>query len=168
MSIFNSTTKDGDPYIDLIMVDGIKTIKQDMPVRLTILKDGRMQISQRFFNNEPVYLKFSQITNAGIVTEKEIVEKSKHVVGRAVVGGLLLGPLGAVVGGMSGVGDKKKQKTNTYYVINYLSGTGGEPSVLSFKLAGGFPSAYIKFTERLKQLAGITETKTDEMFDHNL
>ncbi|MDF1809399.1 MAG: hypothetical protein P1U42_06855 [Phycisphaerales bacterium] len=34
--------------------------------------------------------------------------KSKSVVGRAVVGGLLLGPVGAVVGGISGVGQKQQ------------------------------------------------------------
>ena len=39
--------------------------------------------------------------------EKVFVEKDKSVIGRAVVGGLLLGPVGAIVGGMSGVGTKK-------------------------------------------------------------
>lgn len=36
-----------------------------------------------------------------------IEKKSKSVVGRAVLGGLLLGPVGALVGGMSGLGTKE-------------------------------------------------------------
>jgi hypothetical protein len=47
--------------------------------------------------------------------------KDKSVVGRAVAGGLLLGPLGAVVGGMSGIGTKSKKldQESDYLVINY-------------------------------------------------
>ena len=42
--------------------------------------------------------------------EYETIEKDKSVIGRAVVGGLLLGPVGAIVGGMSGIGTKKETK----------------------------------------------------------
>lgn len=42
--------------------------------------------------------------------EVQIVEKDKSVIGRAVVGGVLLGPVGAVVGGMSGIGTNKNEK----------------------------------------------------------
>ncbi len=47
--------------------------------------------------------------------------KDKTVVGRAVGGGLLLGPLGAVVGGMSGIGTKSKKldQETDYLAINY-------------------------------------------------
>lgn len=48
-----------------------------------------------------------------------ITQKSKSVVGRAVVGGLLLGPLGAVVGGMSGIGSKNTKLTD--YPDNILT-----------------------------------------------
>lgn len=41
--------------------------------------------------------------------EREIIDKDKSVIGRAVVGGLILGPVGAVVGGMSGLGTKKQE-----------------------------------------------------------
>jgi len=43
-----------------------------------------------------------------IIVDGIVKEEDKSVVGRAVVGGLLFGPLGAVVGGMSGVGKKEK------------------------------------------------------------
>ena len=44
-------------------------------------------------------------------------EEEKSILGRAAVGGLLLGPAGAVVGGLSGTG--KKTKTIYYLTIKY-------------------------------------------------
>jgi hypothetical protein len=48
-----------------------------------------------------------------------IAKKSKSVLGRALVGGLILGPLGAVVGGISGIGDKKVKvsKTDNIFIL---------------------------------------------------
>jgi hypothetical protein len=44
--------------------------------------------------------------------QKKITEKkSKSIIGRALVGGLILGPVGAIVGGMTGIGDKEKSKS---------------------------------------------------------
>lgn len=61
------------------------------------------------------------IVECGFVTEKELVEVGKSVVGRGAVGGFLFGPAGLVLGGLSGVGSKKKEKTVGLFVITYLS-----------------------------------------------
>ena len=42
------------------------------------------------------------IVECGCVTEKELVEAGKSVVGRGVVGGFLFGPARLVLGGLSG------------------------------------------------------------------
>lgn len=39
--------------------------------------------------------------------EEVAIKKSKSVVGRALLGGVLFGPAGAIVGGMTGLGEKK-------------------------------------------------------------
>ncbi|MCI7304074.1 MAG: hypothetical protein SOR93_10815 [Clostridiales Family XIII bacterium] len=66
-------------------------------------------------------LKYDQITGVECGYKDEIVEKNKSVIGRAVAGGLLLGGIGAVVGGMSGVGKKQKKKTIKYFIISYTA-----------------------------------------------
>ena len=52
-------------------------------------------------------------------SSKELTEHQNSVVGRSLVGGLLLGPLGAVVGGISGVGTQKETTMMWTITINY-------------------------------------------------
>ncbi|WP_201723593.1 zinc ribbon domain-containing protein [Spirosoma sp. 209] len=61
----------------------------------------------------------SQVISIKQTTKSELVNMDKSVIGRAVVGGLILGPLGAVVGGMSGIGSKQKVQDKSYLVLNY-------------------------------------------------
>lgn len=60
-----------------------------------------------------------QIINVSSATQAKIISESKSVIGRAVVGGLLLGPVAAVIGGISGVGSKQKLVGNYYLVVNF-------------------------------------------------
>lgn len=64
--------------------------------------------------------------------EQDIIEKSKNVAGRAVMGQLTLGLLEAIVCRMSDIGNKVKTVTKYFIVINYVSD--GEEKVLSFEL----------------------------------
>ncbi|MEN6569584.1 MAG: zinc ribbon domain-containing protein [Rikenellaceae bacterium] len=61
----------------------------------------------------------SQIISLKTVSKEELVKTDKSVIGRAVVGGLILGPLGAIVGGMSGIGSKEKFINKQYFIINF-------------------------------------------------
>ena len=78
-----------------------------------------------------VYLKYEQVIMAKYMHEREIVEVNKSTIGRAVVGGLLLGEVGALVGTISSAGTKKKEKLKAYVIINYKD-SNGEIKVLSF------------------------------------
>jgi hypothetical protein len=50
------------------------------------------------------------------LSETEIASKNKNIVGRAMVGGMLFGAMGALIGGMSETGTNSMGKTN-YYLI---------------------------------------------------
>ncbi|NBI08075.1 hypothetical protein [Senegalia massiliensis] len=71
--------------------------------------------------------KFEYVKN---ITVTEVYEKDKSVVGRAMIGHLLDDSDGAVVGGMSGIGTKKKTKTKKKLIIGYKSN--GEEKQIMF------------------------------------
>jgi hypothetical protein len=50
-------------------------------------------------------------------------EKQKSIIGRAIGGGILLGPIGAIVGGMTGIGStvEEKEVTQSYIQISYTN-----------------------------------------------
>lgn len=53
-------------------------------------------------------IKNEHIKSISIEDKDQIYEhKEKSIIGRAIVGGLILGPVGAIVGGMTGIGTKK-------------------------------------------------------------
>ena len=115
-------------------------------------------ISPKIYKTAPVSLNYAQIINIEGISDKEIVEKNKSTVGRAAIGGLILGPLGAIVGGISGIGSNKSNKVNYYTVINYESQ--GEIKVLSFMVIGF--SSWSEFIWSVRHR--IKEDESDKIF----
>ncbi len=136
MGLFGKKNKDGNRSVNLSYIDGVEGYNKGTAIALSIDNENQcLTIKPRVFKNPPVHLKFEQITGVNVVSEKEIIEKSKSTVGRAIVGGVLLGRLGAIVGGMSGIGNKQRSETHYYMVINYKS-KNEEIKVLSFEIVG--------------------------------
>ena len=70
-------------------------------------------------NNKQLDIHKSQIISLEEFTEEQIITKDKSVIGRAIIGGILTGGVGAIVGGISGVGSKQKKVEKFYFIINY-------------------------------------------------
>ena len=122
---------------DFSHMDGVKGFPEGTITTISIDNENEcITMTPKIYKSiTPRHLKYDQIIDSKIITEKEIKETSKSTVGRALVGGVLLGPLGAIVGGMSGIGTNKTNETSYYMVINYRS-QDGEIKVLSFKTLG--------------------------------
>lgn len=106
-----------------------------------------------------------RIKQYAVITEKEIKQSKKSVVGRAVVGGLLLGGIGAVVGGMSALpGDGVKEgKEQLFFIINYIDAN-GEVAAISFLLPSFIkdPEIFDDEVAKFSELAGIKYVKAEE------
>lgn len=75
--------------------------------------------------NSKFEIGLERIRAAVVKNERELIEKGKSVVGRAVIGTLLVPGLGTIVGGMSGIGTKRKKgKVNTFFIVNYINSLG--------------------------------------------
>jgi hypothetical protein len=159
MGLFNRSEKKKDYKAKFKCDEGIVNFKEDEIVNIYLDDDKEMLVISEYLSKDPneLYLKYSQITNAEVLSEKEIIEKSKSVVGRAAAGTILLGPLGGILGGMSGIGDKKKSKTSYYFIVNYMSSTDNEIKVIRFKVMDIIP----KVTNELRKRINIEEAKVN-------
>ncbi|MGL5149060.1 MAG: hypothetical protein ACRC7N_00600 [Clostridium sp.] len=135
MGLFSKKNKDGNRSINVAYVDGLLDYNKGAAVEVSF-NDEFLEIKSRVIKSKPVVkLALNQIIAANCITEKDVIEKSKSVTSRAVVGGVLLGPLGAIIGGITGVGNKTKSETKYYMVVNYKS-RDEELKVLSFEIVG--------------------------------
>ncbi len=103
----------------------------------------------------------SQIISLKQTSQEDLSKTDKSVIGRAVVGGLILGPLGAIVGGMSGIGSKEKIKNKHYLVINYWNKLTKAPQTLLISGDKTFIQAFITKNEKEK-LINETENRLPE------
>ena len=114
-------------------LDGLGNLPQSTPFSIGF--DGEYvlldQLKLKIFGkNETVQqykIKAADILDFGIVNTAEL--KNKSVIGRGVAGGLLFGPVGALLGGMSGA---NQQKIKSTLAICYLPSTGGDPKTVIF------------------------------------
>jgi len=98
----------------------------------------------------------SQIISIKQTSREELSKTDKSVIGRAVVGGLILGPLGAIVGGMSGIGSKEKLKNQHYLVVNYWD---KETKAAQTLLIGGDKTLIHAFIKKHEKEKIINETE---------
>ena len=123
------------------------------------LYDDHLELST-LLTKQPITLDYSQITDVFYGSQTELVEKSKSPIGRAVVGGLLTGGVGAVVGAVSGIGKKEKKVKKVMFIISYTS-SAGEEKFLTFedtRLSKG-PALSMK----LKTLCGVNDAAAPEI-----
>lgn len=91
--------------------------------------DDRIQIDA---NNQKFEISIDKMRAAVVKDERELIEKGKSVVGRAIIGTLLVPGLGTIVGGMSGIGTKKKKGTLNHFLIFNYTDSKGELAAVTF------------------------------------
>lgn len=141
MTAFNSTYISGIPQLDkLIKEKGLKSVDWDSSFQT---RPKGMQVS--VLGKGDIGLYMDKINYWSIESQERILAtEDKSVVGRAIVGGLLLGGVGAVVGAMSGIKDKQVEKS-----IN------GIDNVITLSYTGSDDNEYIMLfscTDKKKQI----------------
>lgn len=98
-------------------VSGIQGLSNGANVRLDLYPD-KLMISDK------IIIPLNRIKYAASLMENQLIEKHKSVIGRAIVGGVLFAGVGAIVGGLTGVGTKKKKKRVNFLSIDYTTKEG--------------------------------------------
>ena len=134
MAIFGNKNKNGTLTINFCAVEGTPLYQPLNAISMNLL-DDKIEFKYRVGKREPIYLDYAQIRRFGTVSEEEVQQADKSVLGRAVVGGILLGPLGAVVGAIDGTTKKTTTTKTNFFVINYIS-SAGEEVALPLEIVG--------------------------------
>lgn len=93
---------------------GLKFVDKDAFLNLNV--ENCITISQGKHKKKILEtINYGEVIDVILLEEIENNDKNKSIIGRAIVGGLLLGPVGAVVGGMSGT-SKTKTAKSVYYL----------------------------------------------------
>lgn len=88
-------------------------------------------------------ISLKDISNVAIISDKEIIEKDKSVIGRGIVGNVLFGGAGLILGGLSGLQKKQVEQDIDYLIINYKNN--GEDKVVNvYANAGVIDKSFMK------------------------
>lgn len=163
--IFGKKNKLGNRAVNLCFIDGVESYPANMPIELSLDDNEKCLVMKaRLDKSKPVFnLKYEQIIAVEVISEKEIIESSKSTVGRALVGGVFLGPLGAIVGGMSGIGNKTKSSKHYFLVVNYKPNNSEEAKALSFEIVGS-SLHWDSFVKELKTKIKVENTIEKEIY----
>jgi hypothetical protein len=154
MGIFGKKNKEVKP-VELTYIDGVEGYSKGTVVTLSLNDEKQCLVMEALKGNYPlVNISFEKIVAANLVHERDVIESNKSTAGRAIVGGVLLGPLGAIVGGMSGIGTKKNTKLRDFLVINYKSQD--TIKVLSFEIVN-ITLNLPKFINKLREKIQVKE-----------
>lgn len=115
------------------------------------LYDDHLEITS--MQKRKLLLNYDQITDVFYGGKTELIQKPKSVIGRAVVGG-------AIVGAASGTGTKTGKKTHLYFIISYTS-SDGEDKYIQFEDTRIYKG--LKLSKRLKELAHIESAPTSDI-----
>ncbi len=99
-----------------------------------------------------VGISLKDISNVAIISDKEIIEKDKSVIGRGIVGSVLFGGAGLILGGLSGLNKKQVIQNVDYLIINYKDN--GEDKVINvYADAGVINNGFIKWINKFVDMS---------------
>lgn len=137
MALFGRN-KEKEISVNFMHSDGLPYYGQNLAVSATVTPTSvvfRPRIGKK---PEPVILPREKILDVAIASEDQILARDKSVLGRAAVGALLAGPFGALLGGMSGIGQKHTKEHRRFVIITY-----GEDQAIALEIVGasiGWPA----------------------------
>lgn len=76
------------------------------------------------------FIRMGDLKSTTLTSSRQLVNQHKSVLGRSIAGAVVAGPIGAIVGGISGTGTKQTTATVSILTINYYKGFGEKKTVI--------------------------------------
>lgn len=122
----NLRYKSSNPKVRLMLLGGIPNITKweylDIRYDKEFLYLDRFEKLKIFGKNtikETYKIPHDRIITMEVMTHEEVKVKEKSVIKRGLVGGLVFGPAGMILGGMSGIGSTTQVRSTPYFIIAY-------------------------------------------------
>lgn len=107
-----------------------------------------------------------RIQTVDVITQKNIEEKQKSIVGRGILGAVAFGPVGAIVGGMSGIGSKSITTASSTLCIVYETKGGGYSNIvfdIKPTMVDSNPYEFVKcFNEKFGRQSLVSSEEANE------
>lgn len=131
------------------LIENVASFSKGYMYEVALFNDHLEVIS---LQKKKLLLNYNQITDVFYGMETELTSKSKSIIGRAAVGGLLFGGAGAIVGAISGNGTKEVKEKHFYFIISYKN-SDNENCYLQFEDTRLYKG--LKLSQKLKELTGV-------------
>jgi len=125
MAILEIINEPKDKKIERIKIQK-QTIKPISLIHISGIPNYESGVKVKFYKNlneiniDKTYsIPIKNIESTSLNSSKQLTEQQKSVISRALVGGLLLGGVGAIIGGISGVGTQQETTMMWMITINY-------------------------------------------------
>lgn len=135
---------------------------------ITAIPSGKVQVllhthGVRVFGGLNMFdIHNSQIINILKTSSAQLVQANKSVLGRAVVGSVIMGPLGAIVGGMSGLSTKEKLQVTQYVVINFWDVESRTPQSILIQCDNSQPVDAFIARQKKEENTNVAENRVAE------
>lgn len=130
---------------------------------VSVPKSVKLSLYQRGFTAGDLRVNYNQVVNWKITDSESIMESDKSPLLRAALGGVLLGGVGAIVGGISGLSKKQSSYDKLLSVVIYKPSS---DSFISYHIAYNFKKSHQTvldfFNEINKAKKHIRKTQNQE------
>ena len=94
------------------------------------MKEADRAVEKIRTGEEQITLPLSRVKKVEVIYSENITEKQKNMLGRALAGGIILGPFGAIIGALTGIGDKKKVEPFYLFIVYFINKDGKEDELV--------------------------------------
>jgi len=115
-------------------IEGINRLAKGIDVKISFNKET--------IKIDDITIPISKIDRLETISSKQLVDKNGNVVGGAILGGLLAGGVGAIVGGLSGVGNGKVTQLVHYLTIFFKDNSSAVFSFNGYSNKFGLKNAF--------------------------
>lgn len=159
-SSYNEITTNGAIFLGIFTrsMPAFKTKLSESETQIThVLELEENQLKITAHDGSIRTLAYDKITDIAYTSSVDELRASKSPIGRAVVGGVIFGGIGALVGAASGIGDKTQNMVRWHLVIAY--GDAGVLAFTDYAIISNSSKFYIEFKRRVfgEQAGKVTQ-----------